>query len=42
MDIAALEEGVAVGVALFSGADVRVERVCGRAHGQLLWPHWLC
>lgn len=38
---AALEEGVAVGVGLFGGTDVSVERVGGRADGQLLRSHWL-
>jgi len=38
---AALEEGIAVGVGLFSGTDVSVERVGGRADGQLLRSHWL-
>lgn len=38
---ATLEEDVAVGVGLFSGTDVSVERVGGRADGQLLRSHWL-
>lgn len=37
----ALEEGVAVCVGLFGGTDVSVERVGGRADGQLLRSHWL-
>lgn len=37
----ALEEGVAVGVGMFGGADVSVEGVGGRADRQLLWSHWL-
>lgn len=37
----ALEEGVAVSVAVFSGTNVSVERVGGRADGQLLRSHWL-
>lgn len=36
-----LEEGVAVGVGMFGGADVSVEGVGGGADGQLLWSHWL-
>lgn len=39
---AALEEGVAVGVSVFGGTDVSVERVGGGADGQLLRSHWLC
>lgn len=35
-----LEEGVAVGVGLFCGADVGVEWICGGANGQLLRSHW--
>jgi len=37
----ALEESVAVGVAVLSGPDVSVEGVGGRADGQLFRPHWL-
>lgn len=37
----ALEEGVAVGVGVFSGTDVGVEWVCGRANWELLRSHWL-
>lgn len=37
----ALEEGVAVGVGVLSGADVSVEGVGGTAGRQLLWSHWL-
>ncbi len=37
----ALEEGVAVSVGVFSGTDVWVERVGGRADGHLLRSHWL-
>lgn len=36
-----LEEGIAVGVGVFSSMDVGVERVGGRANGQLFWSHWL-
>lgn len=38
---AALEECVAVGVAVLGGPDVGVEGVGGRADGQLLRPHRL-
>lgn len=37
----ALEAGVAVGVGLFGGTDVSVERVGGGADGHLLRSHWL-
>lgn len=39
---AALKEGVAVGVGVFSSPDVGIEGVCRRANRQLLWSHWLC
>lgn len=37
---AALEEGVAVSVGMFSSTDVGVEWICGRANWQLLRSHW--
>lgn len=37
---AVLEEGIAVSVGVFSGTDVGVEWICGRANWQLLRSHW--